>query len=135
MPHFRTPGPNAKWYLSKYRFRTVANFCLQYRELKAESQDISGIKGVTYTGIPHGSGVGDPTARQAERIAEASRKVEIIERNVKLVAGELSYWMIRGLTEENMTYDKLRYEEGMPLPRNYYSQMRREIYWRIAQEI
>lgn len=135
MAHFRTPGPRSKWYLSKYKFHMTANFCLQYKELKAEASDIAGLKAVSYTGMPHGSGVGDPTARQAERIAEASRKVDIIERNVRIVSGELYYWLLRGITEEDMTYDKLRYEEGMPLSRNYYSSMRREVYYRIAQEI
>lgn len=132
---YRVPSKRAKWYLPRYEYITVVNFCLQYPELKAKAANVSGIRAVTYDGMPHGSGVGDPTARQAAILAEAERKIEIIERNVKEVAGNLAPWMLKGITDDKMTYDKLRYDFGFPMNATYYWSMRREIYWKIAQEI
>lgn len=132
---YRVPGKNSKWYLPRYEYMTVVNFCLQYPELKAKMYNISGLRGVNYDGMPHGSGVGDPTARQAEIIAEADRKIRIIESNVNRASGELSPWMLKAVTDDRATYDRLRYQEGMPLTRNAFGVLRRQIYYLISKEI
>lgn len=144
----RTPGKNSKWYLPKWEYRTVVAFCLQYKDLQKKKAELDAqihsgmIKGVSYDGMPHGSSPGDPTyqyivKREADlkRIAEIDKKIGIIESNVNMVSRELNYWMLKAITEEDATYDKLRYEEGMPLPKNAYSCMRREIYYRISKSI
>ena len=145
----RTPGRNSKWYLPKWEYRTVVAFCLQYKDLKKQRDDLENVikdggilKGVSYDGMPHGSGVGDPTYMAAVRheanlnkLHLLERKISIIESNVNVVSKELNHWMLKAITEEDATYDKLRYEDGMPLPRNAYSCMRREIYYRISKTL
>lgn len=137
MPHFRTPGPNSKWYLPKYKFRTVANFCLQYPELisRREILENGGIKGVKYDGMPHGSGTGDPTALHAMELDNVTRKIDIIEGTCKEVAMELAPWMLMAITDDKMTYDKLRWIHGMPISMTDYIVLRRKLYWTIAQKI
>ena len=124
-------------------------FCLQYKDLKQQRDDLEKtlldggvLKGVSYDGMPHGAMPGDPTfqfvvKREADlkRLRDIEKKIDIIESTSELVSRELSYWMLRGITEEDATYEKLRYEDGMPLPKNAYSSMRREIYYRISKEI
>lgn len=123
-------------------------FCLQYKDLKKRKAELDAqihsgiIKGVSYDGMPHGTSPGDPTYRyvlqheaDVKRLKEVERKIDIIEENVFAVSRGLNYWMLKAITEEDATYDKLRYEEGMPLPKNAYSCMRREIYYRIAKSL
>lgn len=144
----RTPGKNSKWYLPKWEYRTVVAFCLQYKDLKKQRDELQSLigqdvlKGVSYDGMPHGAGVGDPTYQymvkkeaQLNKLRLTKQKIAIIESNVNLVSRELNYWMLKAITEEDATYDKLRYEDGMPLPKNAYSCMRREIYYRISKDL
>lgn len=144
----RTPGKNSKWYLPKWEYRTVVAFCLQYKDLKKQRDELKSLigqdvlKGVSYDGMPHGTGVGDPTYQymvkkeaQLNKLRLTEQKIAIIESNVNLVSRELNYWMLKAITEEDATYDKLRYEDGMPLPKNAYSCMRREIYYRISKDL
>ena len=145
----RTPGTNSKWYLPKWEYRTVVAFCLQYKDLVKQRDDLQKLiedggvlKGVNYDGMPHGTGVGDPTYQAVLRkqldlnkLRDVEKKIELIEGNVNRVSRELNFWMLKAVTEEDATYDKLRYEDGMPLPKNAYSCMRREIYYRISKSL
>ena len=145
----RTPTKKSKWYLPKWEYRTVVAFCLQYNDLKQQRDDLEKtlfdggvLKGVSYDGMPHGAMPGDPTfqfvvKREADlkRLRDIEKKIDIIESNVNLVSHELGFWMLKAITEEDATYEKLRYEDGMPLPVNAYSSMRREIYYRISKHL
>lgn len=135
MPRYRVPRPGSKYYLPKYEYKTVVSFCMQYWDLRSRVASCTGLKGVNYDGMPHGTSVSDPTYQSALQGAEAARKVDIIESAVRRAAPDLYEWILKSVTEEDMTYDKLRYEYGMPCGKNLYAKKRRLVFWYVSKEI
>lgn len=136
MGHNKAPKPGSKYYLPKYRYKTVVNFCFQYPELKDELRALDGFRSHAGDGMPHGSGTGDPTAASGERRAELSSKIDLIETTVKECVGGVLYpYMLRGVTDENCTYTYLRTVMSMPLSVNAYTKYRRKIYYTLSKRI
>lgn len=71
--------------ISKYRFDELLAFCRQYPEKKAEAETLLGVNSPSLSGMPHGSGTGDPVAKAVERRERLIADVEIIERCAKSV--------------------------------------------------
>lgn len=134
MPHNRAPKKGAKYYLPKYEYKTVVAFCFQYPELKRKLRDIDGFHAVVNDGMPHSSGTSNPTESDAIKRAEIQSKIELIESVTKEQTGMLYHWMIQGITDETMTYNRLR-NQGIPVGKNLYSEIRRRVYYHIAQRL
>lgn len=134
MPHNRAPKKGAKYYLPKYEYKTVVAFCFQYPELKRKLRDIDGFHAVVNDGMPHASGASNPTESDAIKRAEIQNKIDLIENVTKEQTGILYKWMIQGITDETMTYTRLR-NQGIPVGKNLYSEMRRRVYYHIAQRL
>ena len=135
MPRYRVPRPGSKYYLPKWQYKTVVSFCMQYWELKTRLASVQGLRAVNYDGMPHGTSTSDPTYQSAVQSAEAARKIEIIENAVKRAAPDMYDWILKSVTEEDMTYEKLRYELGMPCGKNLYAKLRRLVFWYVSKEI
>lgn len=73
MPHYQRYG------LSAQRYNELRAFCLQYPLWKAEAESLLGVGGQKLNGMPHGSGVGDPVARAAERREKLIEKISLVE--------------------------------------------------------
>lgn len=73
MPHYQRYG------LSAQRYNELRAFCLQYPLWKAEAESLLGVGGQKLNGMPHGSGVGDPVARAAERREKLIEKIGLVE--------------------------------------------------------
>lgn len=73
MPHYQRYG------LSAQRYNELRAFCLQYPLWKAEAESLLGVGGQKLNGMPHGSGVGDPVARAAERREKLIEKIDLVE--------------------------------------------------------
>lgn len=69
--------------ISKYRFDELLAFCRQYPEKKAEAETLLGVSSPSLSGMPHGSGTGDPVARAAEKRERLLHDCEIIEHCAK----------------------------------------------------
>lgn len=134
MPHNRCPKEGSKYYLPKYEYKTVVAFCFQYNELKRKLKSIDGFHAVVNDGMPHSSGTSDPTVSDAVKRAEIQDKIDLIERVTKEHTGILYKWMIQGITDETMTYNRLK-SQGIPISKNLYSNMRRKVYYHIAKHI
>lgn len=135
MPHNRAPKPGAKYYLPKYRYKTVVNFCLQYQELKEELKHLDGWHSGRNDGMPRGNNVSDPTYSDAVRRKELQEKIDIIESSVREAAGFLYAYMLPGVTDENMTYNKLRTIHGIPVNHKEFSLLRRKVYYMISKKM
>lgn len=136
MADIRTPSRNSKYYISKQKFLTARHFCLQYNEWIEEygrlaSGDVSAIN---YTGMPHGSGCGNPTERNAMRMAELSQKIKTVEQTAIEADEDIAEWILKGVTLEYVTFDSLK-AAGMPCERDMYYDRRRKFYWLMAQKI
>lgn len=135
MPHNRAPKEGADFYLPKYEYRTAVAFCFQYPELQRKLRNIDGFHNIVNDGMPHGTGTSDPTAYDAIKRAEIKAKIDIIEETVMETVGVVLYkWMILAVTDETMTYNRLRMA-GIPLSKNLFSRMRRNIYYNVSKRI
>ena len=136
MTRIRTPKPGARYYLPKYQYRTVVNFCFQYRELKDQLQALDGWHSKGIDGMPHGNGTSDPVANEVIKREEIIRKIEIIENAVRENTNDVMYpYMIKGITEEECTYNYLANVLRIPMGKNAYTVLKRKIYYDISKYI
>lgn len=78
-----------RYSIGKYAYRELHNFCLQYPDKKRRLRELqSPYKSPQITGMPSGSGPGDPTGRIAERAAVLSQDIDMIERAANKAAGQ-----------------------------------------------
>ena len=76
------------------------NVGLQYHEKKRRLRELeSPYKSPQITGIPSGSGPGDPTGRNAERASVLSGDIELIERTAAAAAGKDALWLLKNVTQ------------------------------------
>lgn len=69
--------------ISKYAYRELYYFCLQYPEKKRRLNELRNpLRGQGYNGMPHSSEVADPTADAATKAAMLAKDVEMIEQTV-----------------------------------------------------
>ena len=73
--------------ISKYRFDELLAYCRQYPEKKAEAETLLGVSSPSLSGMPHGSGTGDPVARAAEKRERLLHDCEVIEKCAGMVDG------------------------------------------------
>lgn len=79
IPHYQRYG------LSAARYQELRAYCLQYPLWQAEAKSLLGVGAQRYSSMPHGSGVGDPVARAAERREVLTSKIELVERLARAV--------------------------------------------------
>ena len=122
------PPHYAKYGLSKARYNELRAFCLQYPLWQAEAKSLLGVGAQQYSSMPHGSGVGDPVARAAERRDHLLRKIEMVERVARTV--EHGKWYT-ALIQNCCMGMGLHFSDPASLPtsnRNAYYKARRLFY-------
>ena len=122
LPHY------AKYGLPPARYNELRAFCLQYPLWQAEAKSLLGVGAQRYSSMPHGSGVGDPVARAAERRERLLAKVDLIENVARLV--EDGRWYT-ALIQNCCMGKGLSYIDPAVLPtsnRNAYYQARRTFF-------
>lgn len=134
MPHNRRPRPGSKFFLPKYEYQTVVNFCLSYNGLKQRLNAIGGAPAIRYDGMPHGNSTGDPTANDAMLAMKLTNKIRMIEETTRECTGDSLYPpMLEFITNEAMTYDQICTRYDVPIGRRQFLTLRRKVYWEIAQ--
>ena len=109
------------YYISKYRFLELKNFCRQYpdwvRELKLVNwygirSDIRGVK------------VSDRTEALAEKVASLNRRLEMVEQAAIAADPDIYQWIVKGVSE-GIGYLSL----GVPCSKDYYYDRYRRFFW------
>ncbi len=129
----RLPKEGSDLYLPEHTYRMVQHFCMAYREMVKERNDISVLRSPVIDDMPHGSGTSDPTAREAVRLTELTRRIDIIETAIRETSSG-NRWLFLSVTE-GKSYRELVTDYGCPYDRNAFTRMRRSVYWKVAQEI
>lgn len=114
-----------KYKISKYRYRELKYFCLQYDEKKQRLAALRGLGAVTYSSEPHGSGISDPTAAKAERAHQLARDVELIEQTAMEVDSVNYRSLLANVTAATMPYEYLSPACGR---RQFYEDRRKFFY-------
>lgn len=71
--------------ISKWRYSELQAYCRQYAEKKAEADTLLTVGSPKMSGMPHGSGTGDPVARAAEKREKLLHDCAIVEKCAKIV--------------------------------------------------
>ena len=85
--------------IGTFAYRELNNFCKQYRDKKRRMRELQNpYKSPQITGMPSGSGPGDPTGRMAERAAVLSQDIDMIERAANKAAGRDAQNLLKNVT-------------------------------------
>jgi len=119
---------------SKERFRELYYFTLQYWEWKIQLNEATFIGSPEISGMPHGSGVGDPTGQAGTNYADLISKVELIEGCVKDAAPPyLRRGLLKGVTTKDVNYNWLKGRGYIDCGSQKYYQIRGMYYWLLDQ--
>ena len=130
MPRNRIPKPSSKYYLPKYEYRTVVNFCLSYHSVRERLAGLGGIRAQALDGMPHGTDISDPTARDALVRARLSDQLHLIEGTVRDVCGDYLYRpMLMAITQDDITLEQIMARYSVPMGRTQFINLRRKVYW------
>lgn len=125
------------YYLTKHRFYEVYHYAMQYQEWKDEYRTAEQtMRGIAYDGVKvKSSGSGDALERVAIRLTELSEKIEMLEAVAKETDKDLSEYILRGATDEQVTYNYLSMVLHIPCSRNTYYSLRRKFYWLLSKRL
>lgn len=125
------------YYLTKHRFYEVYHYAMQYQEWKDEYRTTEQtMRGIAYDGVKvQSSGSGDALERVAIRLAELSEKIEMLEAVARETDKDLSEYILRGVTDEQVTYNYLSMVLHIPCSRNTYYSLRRKFYWLLSERL
>ena len=138
-----------KYTISKHEFYMTMHFALQYPEWKKALRNMSDTsKAITYSDMPKGNMSPDPTGDLVEKREKLYDKVLLVERSAKAavyedimgrmcvpnVREQIYQMLLRGVTEEGVTYNTLRVTGNIPCCRNVYNRMKRRFYFILNSE-
>lgn len=118
--------------ISKAAYDELHSFCLQYDEKLARLNDAYSLKSPNLSGMPHGSGTSDPTARAAELCEKYRKDIDIIERTAKEVDEELAPFLIKNVTSDKCSPWVLKTRYGMEVGEKRFNLKRRQFYYLLA---
>ena len=135
MPNVRDTSLK-KYGISSHRFLELYHHCLQYNEWKEElkykrdtvhSADVS--RGFVRCDNS------DATQSLAMRREELSRRCELIEQVAREADADLYQYILKAVTNENITYNYLQMNHNIPCGKDMYYDRRKRFYWLLSQRI
>lgn len=123
----------SKYNISKYRYRELYNFCLQYREREREIAEYRNPSRNPPSGLPNGSGLSDPTASAGINAALLVEQNEMIRQSAKEASGDLYRWFLPAIVD-GLTYNTVRMQDNIPCGRNMFQRMRHEFFFLLDQK-
>lgn len=119
-------SPKNKYYIPKYRYLELKNFCLQYPDWKTAINQITILQ--AHSRISSTGFFSDPTYSIVLKKAEYERKISIIEDAAKEADYTLCKWLIKGITG-SYSYEYLKYQMNIPASRDMYYDRYRKFFW------
>ena len=121
-----------RYGISKAAYDELHGFCLQYDEKLARINDAYSLKSPNLSGMPHGSGISNPTERAAELCEKYKRDIELIEETAKEVDPKLAPFIIRNVTSDKCPPWVLKTRYGMETGERQFNKKRRQFYYLLA---
>lgn len=130
------PLNSDRYDISKHKFWQLYHFCLQYPEWKDELKyQTDTVKSLQVTDMPHGNMTGNPTEKLGSRRALLSSQCKLIEDTAKESDPEIWEYILKGVTNENASYNYLKQIMDIPCGKNYYYEKRRKFFFLLAGKI
>ena len=128
---------SGKFTLSKSEFLSAKYYALRYKEWRTEWETMTDtVRAITYDGdMVQSSGTGSPTEQLAIRRAELTHKIRIIEETAEETEPAMSKHILLYVTEEDMTFEKLKRISGIPCGKNLFYHLRRKYYYLLAKKL
>ena len=123
-------SPKNKYWIPKYRYLELKNFCLQYPEWKKMILSISEIK--THSQISSAGNFSDPTEEVALKRMKYQSLIDLVEQTAYDSEPSIAKWIVKGVTE-SYTYEYLRYKLDLPAGREMYYDRYRRFFWLLDQ--
>ena len=118
-----------KYDISKYRYRELKNFCLQYREKKMQLDSITLLGAVGTESSGNSNKISDRTATDAIRISEIKNDIACIEDSAKEAAGEvIDKYLLANVVDE-ISYEYM----DAPIGRRQFYEIRRKFFYILSQ--
>lgn len=128
------PINHSKYGISKNRFRELYYWCLQYDEWLDELKyKTDTVKSIEITDMPVVHCGSDATQRLAIRRAQLEKNCELIEQTAIEADPNIYQYLLKAVTNEDVTYRYLRMIMGIPCGKKMYYDRRRKFYWLLDQ--
>lgn len=137
----KAPSPKLskknKWWIPPHAIYMAYHCAMRYNEYKDEYKSLeNSLSSSGIDGMPHGSGgISDPTERIAIKKAELRNKMEMIEETAKEADEQLYHWIMKAVTNDNITFVYLKNVMGIPCSRNTFYDRRRKFYYLLSKKI
>ena len=119
-----------KYWIPKFRYLELKNFCLQYPDWKLALKEISLLQ--SHPTVTPSSNVSDPTNKMALYRLRYEENIQLIESVAKQSDPDLAKWIVKGVTE-SLSYDYLKYQLEIPAGRDMYYDRYRRFFWILDQ--
>lgn len=128
------PLNHSKYGISKNRFKELYYWCLQYNEWKDELKYKTDTVGaIEITGMPTYHNNSDATQTLAIRRTQLEENCKMIEQAAIDADPDIYQYLIKAVTDENITYRYLELVMGIPCGKKMYYDRRRKFYWILNQ--
>ncbi len=114
--------------IDKYTFRELKNFCLQYPFMKKWLYKEMAPGAAPVTASIKGSKTSRPTEKKALTLDRYIDDVNLIETTAMEAGGDVYEWILRAVTEEDATHNKL----NPPMGVHQFNRRRRLFYFLLA---
>jgi hypothetical protein len=128
------PLNHIKYGISGNRFRELYYWCLQYNEWKDELRyKTDTVRSIEITDMSTAHNGSDATQQLAIRRVQLARNCELIEQTALETDPDIYQYLLKAVTDENVSYRYLEMIMGIPCSRNTYYDRRRKFYWLLSQ--
>ena len=128
-----------KYKLSRAEFNTAKWYAYRFNEWLDEYNALKdSVSAISYENadMPHAvNKTSNPTESLAERRAVLSEKMEKITKCCQIAGGDLSEYIFKAVTNENVSYKTLQAFMEIPCSANTFYDRRRKFYYLLAKEI
>ena len=128
------PLNHGKYGISGNRFKELYYWCLQYNEWKDELKyKTNTVRSIEISDMPVAHNGNDATQQLAIRRTQLARNCELIEQTALEADPDIYQYLLKAVTDENVSYRYLEMIMGIPCSRNTYYDRRRKFYWLLSR--
>ncbi|MBQ6815577.1 MAG: hypothetical protein IJP13_08580 [Lachnospiraceae bacterium] len=120
--------------ISKFRYRELKNFCLQYQEKKEKIQ--YGLSSYNMEGSSSSSGPSDPTGKKALNHIRDLVDIQMIESSAMETDKQLYPFLLKSVTQD-LPYEAVEYDERygrIPYGKTDFYAYRRRFYYILNEK-
>lgn len=123
-----------QYNISKYAYRELHNFCLQYPEKKKRLAELrSPYSSPQITGLPHSNDISRPTESKAEQAAVLALDCKAIEDSAYEVSVQDKEHIIMAVTQD-VPWHYLQLLKGLTTGEYKFRQEKRKFYYLLAKK-